>query len=137
MNESQETVPEIDTSSQVSKRSHARSKKHRVTLAPGAHLEEGSVADSTSIYDNHPVDRLWKFCESVESSVKLVLPDSLVTPYYLPKPKNSRDSSAIELEREQRRFDVLLKKNMEERERLRGNKAGVIPKTSALTIREE
>jgi hypothetical protein len=105
------------------------------SLVRGADLEDDGIEDS-EIYANHPVDRLWKFCDSAESSVKLLLPDSKIVPYYLKKPRNNREKKQKELEREQRVFDLYVQREVEE-QRSRKNITNNLPKTSALTLHEE
>lgn len=105
------------------------------SLVRGADLEDDEI-DDPEIYTNHPVDRLWKFCDSAESSVKLLLPDSKIVPYYLKKPRNNKEKKQKELEREQRVFDLYVQREVEE-QRSRKNITNNLPKTSALTLHEE
>lgn len=105
------------------------------SLVRGADLEDDEI-DDPEIYANHPVDRLWKFCDSAESSVKLLLPDSKIVPYYLKKPRNNKEKKQKELEREQRVFDLYVQREVEE-QRSRKNITNNLPKTSALTLHEE
>lgn len=112
---------------------HASELQH---LALGTHLEDEGSLNDDSLYYNHPVDRLWKFCDSAESSVKLLLPDSQLVPYYLRKPRNNKEKSKKELDREQRVFELYIQKELDG---LRSQKVSgpKIPKTSSLSIREE
>eukprot|EP00981_Chlorochromonas_danica_P006999 scaffold1522_cov174-Ochromonas_danica.AAC.3 len=39
------------------------------------------------------VSRLWRYCEASEGEVKLILPDAVRVPYYLPRPRGMNKSS--------------------------------------------
>lgn len=105
-------------------------------IAQGAILEDEDSLEDSSLYHDHPVDRLWKFCDSVESSVKLLLPDSQLVPYYLKKPRQSKEKTMRNAEREKRVFDIFVQKEIENS---KNQKIAVtkVPKTSILSLREE
>jgi hypothetical protein len=52
------------------------------------------------------ISALWNMCEHSESSVKLLLPDDLTVPYYLPQPKHSQVRTKIKEAQLLRRLDI-------------------------------
>jgi len=56
--------------------------------------------------DSLSISALWGMYEQSESSVKLLLPDDLIVPYYLPKPKNSKVQTQMKEDKLLRRLDI-------------------------------
>lgn len=52
------------------------------------------------------ISALWSMCEHSESSVKLLLPDDLTVPYYLPQPKHSQIRTKTKEAQLLRRLDI-------------------------------
>lgn len=73
------------------------------TAAPAAVV----AADKASMVDcEGAVERLWEYCESSQGEMKLILPDSVYVPYYLPQPKKTQLSPAQEEERQRKRLEA-------------------------------
>jgi hypothetical protein len=108
------------------------------SLALGNSLEDNStIYTAESHYEDHPVNRLWNFCSSAESSVKLILPDNLHTPFYLRKPRHNKANNEKEIEREKRRLEIQTKREYEGKIGRKKNVSQLIPKTTFLSPREE
>jgi hypothetical protein len=59
------------------------------------------------------LDVLWNICESSQSRVKLILADSLETPFYLAKKKTGfREKTVAEIEREGKRIEFLIMRDI-------------------------
>lgn len=101
-------------------------------------LEDNSIYDMGSTAPVQTLNRLWKFCESTESSVKLVLPDSLVVPYYLPRPKGMLAEQDPKLkEREQRRLVVMTTREVQSKMNRQTKSNYYLPHATKLSPREE
>jgi hypothetical protein len=68
--------------------------------------------ENHGVHNLRAVDRLWSYCESSTASVKLILPDALTTPYYLPTPRGPKHKSEKEVAREQARLNFLVKREV-------------------------
>jgi hypothetical protein len=74
-------------------------------------LAEGSVNTVT----DPSIRRLWKFCQGMPSSVKLVLPDSLRYIYYMPLPKGPKPKTQKDIEREEARLEYISQREIKDR----------------------
>ena len=76
--------------------------------------EELSVIESTtSLAQPSKLDYLWNICENSKERSKLILPDSLHTPFYLPQ-KMVYEKSDLQLEREKKRLEYLIQRDLKE-----------------------
>lgn len=83
------------------------------------------------------VDRLWSYCESSTISAKLILPDALTTPYYLPTPRGPKQKTPQQIARENARLDFLVRKEVAGRTSTLGSNSvkGILPSlTSSSTV---
>jgi hypothetical protein len=89
------------------------------------------------------VDRLWSYCESSTTSVKLILPDALTTPYYLPTPRGPKQKTPQQIAREQARLDFLVRREVSGRASSLGSNSvrGILPSltssSSAISRKEK
>ncbi|RYH20398.1 hypothetical protein EON65_23535 [archaeon] len=58
------------------------------------------------------VPRLWQYCEDSHATVKLLLPDALHVPFYLPMQRKKHASVEQEMVREKRRLETLSMQSM-------------------------
>jgi hypothetical protein len=78
-------------------------------------IVETSRQESSSL---RVIDRLWSLCEVSTTSSKLILPDSLNQPFYMPKHTLKSD---IWTEREKRRADFLVQREISNRVKTLGS----------------
>jgi hypothetical protein len=74
-------------------------------------LEDFSCADSQAT-EGSLMSHLWEICEASQSTVKLILPDNLNRPFYLPKLPGRKTPTAAQLEREDRRNEFLSQRDI-------------------------
>jgi hypothetical protein len=91
------------------------------------------IDDSTTV-----VNKLWNYCESSNGQVKLLLPDALHVPFYLPLPRGCKRDLAAEKDRQNRRLECAINKIIAEVSQK--STRALVPDTNAtkkvLSIRE-
>lgn len=81
--------------------------------------EVGSIFSQETSESLQSVNQLWNFCETMPSAVKLVLPDELLQPFYLPSNKYLREKTPLELQREERRMDLMTARELSDKNNLK------------------
>ncbi len=74
-------------------------------------LEDFSLADSVAT-EGSLMSHLWEMCEASQSTVKLILPDTLNPPFYLPKIPGRKSLTVAQQEREDRRNEFLSQRDI-------------------------
>jgi len=83
------------------------------------------------------VDRLWSVCESSTANAKLLLSDSLLQPFYLPRPKGNKPKTEADVLREQQRYERIALREVYESQKQSGMSAKLIPSAARLSAKEE
>src|SRR5688572_9908445 len=97
-------------------------------------MEESSLFDESSQYSltsqTSLVNQLWDVCETSQARVKLILPDIISEPFYLPKniKYGSNKLNEKEIERENRRVEFVCARDLNRRHNKRGNTSAMFPK---------
>jgi hypothetical protein len=84
------------------------------------------------------MDVFWDLCEARKHKVKLILSDSLETPFYLPQRRNLFEKSEEEMVREQKRIEFMTKRDLQVMLPMRKqNIDAFLPRSTKLSPRDE
>jgi hypothetical protein len=96
------------------------------------------IKTATASGEPSKMDVFWELCEAKKHKVKLILSDSLETPFYLPQRKNLFDKSEEEMIREQKRIEFMTKRDLQAMLHMRKqNIDAFLPSGTKLSPRDE